>query len=70
MAKALAEKERLSGRTEVEVENEKAERAVQADQRKKDRKRKLGEEVDNLVEGRSGTGRVREPSAKSLTAKY
>jgi hypothetical protein len=41
LATALAEKERVANRTEEEVENEKAARAVQAAQRKKDRDRKL-----------------------------
>jgi hypothetical protein len=44
----LAEKERVANRTEEEVE--KAARAVQAAQRKKDRDRKLADEVNNLVE--------------------
>jgi hypothetical protein len=42
LATAFAEKERVANRTtEEEVENEKAARAVQAVQRKKDRDRKL-----------------------------
>jgi hypothetical protein len=67
LAKALAEKERVAtNRTEEEVENEKEARAAQAAQRKKDRDIKLADEVGNLVEGRSGSDRVRMPSALSL----
>jgi hypothetical protein len=68
---ALAEKERVADRTEKEVENEKEARAAQAAQRKKDRDRKLADhEVGNLVEGRSGSGRMRMPSALLLTPNY
>jgi hypothetical protein len=63
-------KERVANRTKEEVENEKAARAVQAAQREKDRDRKLADEVDNLVEGRAGSRRVRMPSALSLTSYY
>jgi plasmid stabilization system protein ParE len=69
LATALAEKERVANRTEEEVK--KAACALQAAQQKKDRDRKLADEVDNLVEGRrAGSGRVRMPSALSPTADY
>jgi hypothetical protein len=72
LATALeARKESVANRTEEEVENEKAARAVRAAQREKDRDRKLADIVDNLVEGRrAGSGRVRMPSALSLNANY
>jgi hypothetical protein len=66
LATALAEKERVANSTKEEVENEKAARAVQAAQRKKDR-----DEVENLGEGRrAGSGMMRMPSALSLTSNY
>jgi hypothetical protein len=50
LARALAEKERVANRTEEDAENEKAARAVQAAQRKKDSDRKLVVEEDNFSE--------------------
>jgi mevalonate pyrophosphate decarboxylase len=72
LAKALAEKEIVANRTEEEVENEKAARAAQVAQRKRDRDIELADEVDNLVDGRagSGSGKVRVPSALSFTGNY
>jgi hypothetical protein len=72
LATALALKEKVANRTEEdgEVENEKAARTAQAAQRKKDRDRKVTDEVDNLVGGRAGSGRVQMPSAISLTANF
>jgi hypothetical protein len=51
-----------------EVESEKAARAQLAIERKEERERLLEEQVGNLVEGRSGSGRVRAPSSLPLTA--
>jgi hypothetical protein len=70
LATALAEKKRVANRTEEEVENEKPARAAQAAQRKNYRDRKVADEVDNLMGGRAGSGRVQMPSGISLTANF